>query len=172
MLDEEIRVYLDKFKAAAETHRHVETLKVINEMKAHFTAHPANMADVIRYLNDMAAGVPPVGASLVFTPIWCNLSNVYEQPLCRILESEQAKGFHEQSVEVLSEIGSPHAIAALKKAIGYRWDYDLWLSVPKKALQALQSIGTPEAISIILEAAASSDSRIREEAKSLLEDPI
>ncbi len=172
MLDQLIQTYLHRFKAASENRRYGDTLKIGEEMKSQFKAHPPEASEVIRYLDSMAAGAPLPGSDLVFTAVWCNPSPEFQQVLCRILESGHASGSHEPVVELLAELGDAQAIPALKKALDYRWDYDEWLSVPRKSLQALRIIGTPEAIAIIQQATASSDTLIREEAKSLIESQI
>ena len=172
MLDEVIQTYMRKFQAAANERRYGDTLRIGEEMKSQFRADPPAVSEVNRYLDAMAGGYPLPGSDLVFTAVWCNPLRVFQKALCRILESEAAKDFHEQAVELLGEIGDSEAIPALRKALDFRWDYDEWLFVPRKSLRVLHSIGTPESLAIIKQAIASSETLIREEAISLLEKHV
>jgi HEAT repeat protein len=108
------------------------------------------------------------GASLVLVAAWYSLSQDYVPSLCEIVVSERLADWHEQAIELLGELQSPISVPALVKSLDYRWDYDEWLLVPRKALRSLQAIGTPEAWAAVERARHSGSPQIRQEAVEIL----
>jgi len=170
MLDELIQDFLPKFQLASKEGRYGDTVKLLEEMKSRLRATPPQPSEVIRYWEAIITGDVLPDTQSSFIAAWYNLSPQYRLPLCRILELERCREFHEPAVELLAEVGDNDTIPVLKKALGYRWDYDPWLSIPRKSLQALRAIDTPDAIAIIRQATESSEEQIREEARLLLGD--
>lgn len=168
MLSDTINKYLKLFKESPNTY---VSSKIGDEMRRELRNSPPSVDEVIQELEKYALNPKHPGASLVMTAAaWCNLSQDYTPILCKILNSESHNGLHENVVEILDELCDERAIPALSKALTYRWSYDEWFSVPRKALQALAEIDTPEAMAIIKDATQSSEELIREEANMLLED--
>lgn len=168
MLDDLFRDYALRFQIASSAKRLDETLRLLDEMKRTLDNNPPETAEIVRRLEKIASDDGDEFASFVLVAAWSNLSCDYCPALCRILELERCNGQHEQAVELLAEVGDARAIPSLTKAVDYRWSYDEWLNVPRKALQALFAIGTPESLAVIRHAAGSSDDYIRGEAESLL----
>ena len=162
MLSNTINKYLKLFK---ESPNISSTLKLSDEMRKEFQTSPPSVDEVIKELEKFALNPQYPGASLVITAAWCNLSSDYTPILCQILNDECNNVLHEPIVEILDELGDERAVPALSKALTYRWSYDEWLSVPRKSLQALALIGTPDAMIIIKEATKSPDELICEDAK-------
>jgi hypothetical protein len=109
------------------------------------------------------------GATLVFMSAWFSPSQDYVPILSEMLFSEEMANWHEQSVELLGALASADAVPALTHAIAYRWDFDEWLSIPRKALRSLKAIGTSDALRAIRQELQSEVGAIREEAAELLE---
>ena len=122
-------------------------------------------------LHEIIANPSMPEASDVFTAAWFNLSQDYVPQLCTILSDEHLAPWHEQAVELLGELQNPDAVPALVKSLTYRWDFDEWLSIPRKALHSLAAIGTDKAMAIVANAMQSEVQEIRQEAAELLESP-
>ncbi len=97
-------------------------------------------------------------------------SNEYVDILCKILELEDAHAPNENIIELLTDLEDERSTAALKKAINYRFDFDQGLQIPRKALEALCSVGTKEAKNILEQISKDSDSELCEDAKIFLEE--
>ena len=85
--------------------------------------------------------------------------------------TDELSAWHEQAIELLGELSNPDAVHALTRSLGYRWDFDEWLSIPSKALQSLVAIGTEVALAVVKHATQSDVPEIRNEAAELLELP-
>ena len=166
MLSNTIDKYLNLFKNSQNTRA---TLKLHDEMIKEFQALPPSVDEVIQELEKFASNSQYPGASFAITAAWSNLSRDYTPILCQILNDELNNSLHEPIVEILGELRDERAFPALSKALTYRWSYDEWLNVPRKSLQALALIGTPEAMIIIKEASKSPEDLICEDANMILE---
>ena len=167
MLANTISKYLKLFKESPNVRASLELSK---EMCKEFQEFPPSVNEVIQELEKFALDPNYPGISFVMTAAWYNLSKDYTLLLCQILNDARTNGLHERVVEILDKLGDERAIYALSKALTYRWSYDEWLNVPRKSLQALAVIGTPEAMREIKEATYSSEDLIREDAKMILEN--
>ena len=167
MLSNTISKYLRLFKESPSIHL---SLKLNDEMRKEFQDLPPSVNEVIHELEKFASNPSYPGASFIMTAAWNNLSKDYTLLLCQILNDDRTNSLHEPVVEILGELSDERAIYALSKALTYRWSYDEWLNVPRKSLQALAVIGTPEAMREIKEATYSSEDLIREDAKMILEN--
>ena len=96
--------------------------------------------------------------------------NEYVDILCRILELGDANAPNENIIELLIDLEDERSVAALKKAIGYRFDVDPGLQIPKKALEGLCAIGTKEAIDILERISKNESTDLYSEAKFFLEE--
>lgn len=77
---------------------------------------------------------------------------------------------HEDMIAILQKKANPESVVVLQQAIMLKpkleyLDYDDYGSFYKKCLWALQAIGTPQAISVISECAASDDAALKEQAE-------
>lgn len=167
MLSNTIDKYLKLFEESPNSRA---SSRIHDKMIKEFKNSPPSVDEVIQEFEKYALNPEYPRASFVMIAAWYNLSRNYLPILCQILNSESHNGLHENVVEILDKLRDERAIPALSKALTYRWSYDAGLSVPKKALQALAEIETPEAMAIIKEATQSSEELIREEANILLED--
>lgn len=167
MLSDTINKYLKLFKESPNTR---VSSRIDGRMIREFKNSPSSVDEVIQELEKYALNPKHPGASFVMSAAWYNLSRDYVPILCQILNSESHNGLHENVVEILDELRDERAIPALSKAVTYRWSYDEWFSVPRKALQALAEFETPETMTILKEATQSSEELIRDEANMLLED--
>jgi HEAT repeat protein len=89
-------------------------------------------------------------------------------PLCDLLSVRDKYLQHEWVAEILGEIGSPLAIPALSDACSFDVSGDPFRSLPKRCLEALATIGTPEAMSAIRSQLSSPWPEVREEAAEFL----
>jgi HEAT repeat protein len=168
MLSNIINNYLTKFKDSSTSGRYADTLTLLDEMRAEFHRSPPKPSEVVDLLEELHSNPRFPGASLVFVAAWFSLSQDYIPLLCEIVSSEELAPWHEQAVELLGELPDPVSVPALTKAVGYRWDFDEWRSVPRKALQSLFAIGTQDALAVVKEANHSDVPEIREQAHELM----
>jgi HEAT repeat protein len=89
-------------------------------------------------------------------------------PLCEVLSVRNAYLQHEWVAELLGEIGDPRAIPALRAACSFEVARDAFRSLPKRCLEALVAIGTPEAVTAAREQLMSPWPEVREWAAELL----
>ncbi|AMV26081.1 PBS lyase HEAT-like repeat protein [Gemmata sp. SH-PL17] len=75
---------------------------------------------------------------------------------------------HEWVAEVLGEMGDPRAIPALRAACSFEVAGDAFRSLPKRCLEALIAISTPEAVAAAREQLASPWPEVREWAAEVL----
>ncbi len=142
--------------------------RVLDEMKSWQKENPPVPAEVCSLLRKLLSEGDFPATSLVFCSAWSSLSQDYIPILIEILSSESLAGWHEQTVELLAALPSPNAVAALRRALDYRWDYDEWSAVPRKALAALHAIGTPDALSAVKLATHAKEELIRQDALAYL----
>lgn len=90
------------------------------------------------------------------------------QPLCALLSVRDRYLQHEWVAEILGDIGSPLAVPALLDTCSFDLDCDVFRSLPKRCLQALAAIGTPEAMAAIESQLSSPWQDVRWEASELL----
>ena len=169
MLTEKINSYLQRCQAASAAGKFTETIKLLDEMKTELRSSAPDSDEISSLFRELIANPSMPGASLVFVAAWSNLSQDYVSLLCEVLSTERLAAWHEQAVELLGELSNPDAVQALTKSLNYRWDFDEWLNIPRKALHSLASIGTEKAMAVILTARQSDVLEIRQEAAELLE---
>lgn len=168
MLREQLEEYVSRFQQASRAKDYSMTDQILKEMLKSLKSTPPDVNNILDLLKEILEGRDLPYTSLVFVAAWQNLSQLYVPSLCKIVLTESLNDWHEQAIELLGDLPNADAVAALKAAIDYRWDYDEFLSVPKKALEALSNINTPEAIEVITQASQSSDEVIREAAAGWL----
>ncbi|MEW4452048.1 HEAT repeat domain-containing protein [Bremerella sp. JC817] len=139
-------------------------------MTRELRATPPSSEEVLALLHVIREQPQYELASFVMVAAWFQLSPDYVPVLCEIVLDTRCNDWHEQAIELLDELRDPASIPALIAAIGYRWDYDPWYNVPRKALQALAAIETPEAIAAIQSATTSDIDLIRQEAIDMLKN--
>ncbi len=105
--------------------------------------------------------------------LWLNAANVRKSvglvgPLCDLLDVRNRYIQHEWIAEILGEIGSAQAVRSLIHAFSF--DIDASRSFHKRCLEALVSIGTPEAISAVKSQLSSPWPEVREYATELLNE--
>ncbi len=140
-------------------------------MRAILRTNPPSSDEVSHLLHEIIEKPSMLGASLVFVAAWLNLSQDYVPLLCKIVMADELSAWHEQAIELLGELSNPDAVQALARSLDYRWNFDEWLSIPRKALHSLVAIGTEEALAVVKHAAKSDVPEIRNEAAELLELP-
>lgn len=160
----------ERCRIASSTKNHAEALKILEDMKTDLRKSPPSADEVSSLLRDVLMNPRMPGASFVFVAAWYNLSQEYVPVLCEILLSRPCAGWHEQTIEILGELANPNAVPALAKSIEYRWEFDEWYSIPRKALQSLNSIGTAAAVAVVEAATMSNIAEIRQEATDILEE--
>lgn len=172
MLLQVIDRYMKLFAQAGASRDTTRCSELVQEMRQEFTNNPPTTTEVLEGLAliDRSGGCPE--SEFILSAAWGNLSSQYTPLLCNILLNEQCKNFHEPVVELLQEVGDESAVPALTQALAYRWKYDQWLHVPRKALQALSAIGSPASLDIVRQAMYAPEEALREEASSLLEDEV
>jgi PBS lyase HEAT-like repeat len=90
------------------------------------------------------------------------------EPLCELLSVRDGYLQHEWVAETLGEIGDPRAISALSSACSFDVSGDAFRSLPKRCLEALIGIGTPEALAAVESQRSSPWAEVRECAEVLL----
>ncbi len=152
MLHNILDKYLELFRDSSTSGRYADTLALLDEMRSEFRRSPPKPLEVVKLLQEVLSNPRLPAASLVFVAAWHSLSQDYVPPLCQIVLSEELAPWHEQAIELLGQLADPASIPALTKALGYRWDFDEWLSIPRKALQSLFAVGTEDAMAAVKEA--------------------
>ena len=148
MLADMIKDYMDRFRAASSSGKYTETVAILDDMRTGSRTALPDSAEIATLLQKVLLNPDMPGANFCLMAAWYSLSPDYVPLLCEIVSSKAMAAWHEQAVELLGELSDPRAIPALAKALVYRWDYDEWLSVPRKALDALKAIGTEEALAV------------------------
>jgi HEAT repeat protein len=92
------------------------------------------------------------------------------EPLCELLSVRDGYLQHEWVADLLGEIGDPRAVAALSSACSFDVSGDPFRSLPKRCLEALAAIGTPEALGAIEAQLSSPWPEVQQEAAELLAD--
>ena len=92
------------------------------------------------------------------------------EPLCELLAVRDCYLQHEWIAELLGEIGDPRAIGVLSDTCSFDLEGDVFRSLPKRCLQALDAIGTPEALVAIEAQRSSAWMEVRDEANELWGD--
>lgn len=90
------------------------------------------------------------------------------EPLCEVLSVRDAYLQHEWVAELLGEMGDPRAIPALRAACTSEVAGDVTRSLPKRCVEALVAIGTPEAVDAARAQLTSPWPEVREWAAELL----
>src|SRR5262249_30571513 len=90
------------------------------------------------------------------------------EPLCELLSFRDEYVQHEWVAELLGDIGDPRAVSALRDACSFDVNGGPFRSLPKRCLEALIAIGTPEAIAAVREQLASPWEGVGEWAAELL----
>ena len=78
-------------------------------------------------------------------------STSYTETLCAVLEERRDDMNLEDIVDALNDGRDPRAIPTLRRAITWEDDADEFGQLPRKAVWALERIGTPEALAAIRE---------------------
>jgi HEAT repeat protein len=96
----------------------------------------------------------------------------YEQPsraltpmLCEVLARRMPEVNNEDLVEVLGEIGDPRAVDAIEDALLWEPDWDEFHALGVKCVWALGAIATPEARSMLEDAASVGPEEVRSAAQ-------
>lgn len=169
MLIDLIQETLARCQAASKVGKYAESVQILDELRALFRTSPPSFEDVSHLFQEIIGNPSMQGASLVFVAAWFNLSQNYVPLLCKILSDERLAASHEQAIELLGKLQNPDAVPSLAKSLNYRWDFDEWLDIPRKALRSLVTIGTEEALTVVKHATQSDVPEIRNEAAQLWE---
>ncbi|MES2788823.1 MAG: hypothetical protein V4719_04315 [Planctomycetota bacterium] len=169
MLIDRIRRYEDLCSQVSEAQKYSEVVRLLDEFRLELRSMPPSVSEIASLLQQVRIDPKMSGASLTFVSAWSNISDEYTDVLCEILTDQNCSQWHEQTVELLAELPNPELVPILTKALGYRWNFDEWNCIPRKALAALFEINTPEAIAAIRYALNSDEQSIRDEAMELLE---
>ena len=84
--------------------------------------------------------------------------------LCDVLDRQLDTLNSEDIVEVLGMIADPETVQCLENALHWEPPWDEYRQLAKKAVWALGSIGTPEAMEVLRDAASTASAEIREAA--------
>ena len=169
-LKETINRFSEQMRAASSEKRYTDTIRILDDLRSEFRADPPQESEVLELLEEISNANSVSDAKFGLIAAWSNLSSSYVPILCKIVNSEDCKSVHEPAVELLAELKDVRAFDSLKKAVSYRWDYDQWLHVPRKALRGLFQIGGDEAIEVIRKAVESDEEEIRNEAIAILDE--
>lgn len=169
-LKETVNRFSERMRTASSEKRYTDTIKILDELRAKLRAEPPEESEVITLLQEVYDSKSASDAQYGFIAAWSNLSAAYVPVLCDIVDSKKCQAVHEPAIELLSELNDPRAFQVLKQAVSYRWDYDEWLHVPRKALQGLSRIGGNDAVEIIRAAAKSDEEEIQNEAVGILDE--
>ncbi len=90
------------------------------------------------------------------------------EPLCELLSVRDGYLQQEWVAELLGEIGDPRAVAALGDACSFEVEGDAFRSLPKRCLQSLAAIGTPDAQAAVESQLLSPWPEVRREAAEIL----
>lgn len=143
---------------------------VQEEMRQWMRDDPPSPEEVCSFLRDVKKNPDLEKAATKFDCLWFNLRPEYVPLLNDILsDDEHLKRWHWPVLLALDELADPRSIPALTKAVGYRYDYDPMFSIPKRALEALAYIDTPEAKAVLEQALTSDEFDLRRIAHSLLD---
>ena len=170
MLEEMINRFSKRIRVASSEKRYTDTVKILDELRAELRAKPPEESEVLVLLRKIYESNSVSDARFGFIAAWSNPSSAYVPILCEMVASEECKDVHEPAIELLCELKDARAFEILKKAVSYRWEYDQWLHVPRKALLGLSRIGGHEAIEIIKAAVYSKEEEIQNEAIEILEE--
>ncbi len=168
MLRKILQEYITQFREAAGSGDPSESLALLDRMTKDLRDKPPAVEDVRSEIHEIVKNGETSISQLVLQAAWACPDPSYSQGLACIVVTESLQALHEPAIELLGEIGDDNAVSAIASAIKYRWSYDEWLNVPKKALFALARIGSPEARAAIRGASSSSEESIRAEAELLL----
>jgi len=170
MLKETINRFAEQIRVASSEKRYTDTIKILDELRAELRAVPPEESEVLVLLREIYESSSVSDAQYGFIAAWSNLSSVYVPILCEMVASEKCKDVHEPAIELLCELNDARAFETLKKAVSYRWEYDQWLHVPRKALRGLSRIDGSEVFEIIKAAVDSEEEEIQNEAIEILEE--
>jgi hypothetical protein len=92
-------------------------------------------------------------------------SRDYTQVLCEVLARRNDDVNNEDLVDTLAEIADPSSVDCLRDTFRWRPPWDEFGQLARKAVWALRGIDTPEALEVILEAAADERDKPREAAE-------
>ena len=168
ILRERLHVYAERVRIASSEKRYSDTVKIVDELRADLTASPPDEQEVLVLLQEIRESSSTPECRYGFIAAWCNLSRSYVPILCEIVALKTLNAVHEPAIELLCELGDERALDVLKKAVSYRWEYDQWFHVPRKALRGLSKIGNQEAIESITAAATSMNEEIKNEAIEII----
>jgi hypothetical protein len=168
VLQQTIDTYVARFAENAARYDFASSHNLLDEFHAVLRVQPPELTEVIWYFDVLVAGEKLTGHTLAFAAAWHCLVPELCDPLVAVLSCDRCSDFHEPAVELLEALCDERAVPALAMAVTYRWDYDQWLSVPRKALQALGSIGTLRAIQVVRAALSAPEETIRDSAREVL----
>ena len=169
-LKETINRFSQQIRAASSEKRYTDTIKILDDLRSELRSEPPKESEVVELLQEISNANSVSDAQFGFIAAWSNLSSSYVPFLCNIVNSEDCQSVHEPAIELLAELKDVRAFESLRNAVSYRWDYDQWLHVPRKALRGLFQIGGDEAIEVIREAVDSDEEEIRNEAIDILDE--
>ncbi len=98
-----------------------------------------------------------------------HLSDSYVDILNKYLATEDSGASNEAVIEILDELHNPRSINALQKSLEFQFEQDIGYGRIDKIFDALERIGTYEAIEVIREMQDCSDPYIANEAKEIIE---
>jgi len=92
-----------------------------------------------------------------------------ESVLCRIIDTGEASAPIENGLQLLADIRSERSVPTLARAAHYRFAHDPNCEVPYRAMEALYSIGSEEAIEHIRRLSLENENPVAEMARDFLE---
>lgn len=92
----------------------------------------------------------------------------YAGLLCRVLAQRRSDVNNEDIVDALAEARNPESVSCLRDTLEWEPPWDEFRNLGVKCVWALASIGTPEAIAVLKEAARNPAFKVREAATRVL----
>ena len=95
------------------------------------------------------------GFELYVLAVFGHPSRAYTDTLCAVLDDERHEAVNsEDVVDALFDVADPAAVPSLRRAVTWVPDWDEFGQLARKAVWALDRIGTPEAVAAIREEVA------------------
>lgn len=169
MLRTLIADYDNRLQQLIDERRHLDYEALNRQMGNDLLQNPPSIEEILGELNAAYAQPEHRLARYAFRAASSNLSPEFAPILSQIVLCASCATWHEYALEILEDLPTVATVEPLKKALSYRWDFDQWLSVPRKAMRALIAIGTPESIALVQEAKNSPEHMLRREAFLLID---
>ncbi len=91
-------------------------------------------------------------------------SPAYTFVLCEVLGQHRDEFNNEDLVEVLAQVRDPASVGCLEELLWWEAEWDEYRHLAQRAIWTLAAIGTPEAVTVLRDAASTGAAEVREAA--------